>query len=103
VDRSIRRPAFTNPDGSLKRFDLVTANPMWNQNFPAEAVRNDHNLGPGRYVAQSRQEDVLPLEKAVVLLRGTGGGRQGAMGSFRSLGPGRNRHGTESIGEEMAQ
>lgn len=28
---SMNRPAFTNPDGSLRKFDLITANPMWNQ------------------------------------------------------------------------
>jgi len=35
----------------------------------AEAARNDFNLSPSRYVAQNNQEEVLPLEEAVVLLR----------------------------------
>ena len=35
----------------------------------AEAARNDFNLSPSRYVAQTDQEPVLPLEEAVVLLR----------------------------------
>lgn len=35
----------------------------------AEAVRNDYNLSPSRYVAQNGEDDVLPLEEAVVLLR----------------------------------
>ena len=35
----------------------------------AEAARNDHNLSPGRYVAQNGGEEVLPLEEAVVLLQ----------------------------------
>lgn len=30
---TMHRPAFTNADTSLKPFDLVTANPMWNQKF----------------------------------------------------------------------
>jgi type I restriction enzyme M protein len=38
---TLHRPAFTNPDGSLRRFDRVTANPMWNQKFPAASYEND--------------------------------------------------------------
>lgn len=38
---TMRNPGFLNPDGSLQRFDLVTANPMWNQNFPPEEYEND--------------------------------------------------------------
>ncbi|MCL4079015.1 type I restriction-modification system subunit M [Coriobacteriia bacterium Es71-Z0120] len=34
-----------------------------------EAARNDYNLSPSRYVATNDQEEVLPLEEAVVLLR----------------------------------
>ena len=34
-------PAFTEGDGSLRRFDLVTANPMWNQKFDAHTYEND--------------------------------------------------------------
>ena len=33
-----------------------------------EITRNDYNLSPSRYVATDEQEDVLPLEDAVVLL-----------------------------------
>jgi len=32
---------FTNIDGSLRKFDLVTANPMWNQNFSQDVYEND--------------------------------------------------------------
>lgn len=35
----------------------------------ADAARNDYNLSPGRYVSSGEQDDVLPLEEAVVLLR----------------------------------
>ncbi|MBC7105230.1 MAG: N-6 DNA methylase, partial [Firmicutes bacterium] len=38
---TMRRPAFTQDDGSLRRFDLVTANPMWNQSFPVSLYEND--------------------------------------------------------------
>lgn len=38
---TMRRPAFTEEDGRLKRFDLVIANPMWNQKFPPGLYDND--------------------------------------------------------------
>jgi type I restriction enzyme M protein len=38
---TMRNPRFLNSDGSLSQFDLVTANPMWNQNFPKEMYEND--------------------------------------------------------------
>ncbi len=33
-----------------------------------EAQRNDYNLSPSRYVAQNNQEEVLPLDEAIVEL-----------------------------------
>jgi len=38
---TIHRPAFTEGDGRLRQFDLVTANPMWNQKFDAATYEND--------------------------------------------------------------
>jgi len=38
---TMNRPAFTNPDGSLRKFDIVTANPMWNQDFSQNTYDND--------------------------------------------------------------
>lgn len=38
---TMRRPAFVDSKGSLRKFDLVTANPMWNQDFPDEMYRAD--------------------------------------------------------------
>jgi len=38
---TMNRPAFLNDDGSLKKFDIVTANPMWNQDFPQQSYEND--------------------------------------------------------------
>ena len=35
----------------------------------ADAAKSDYNLSPSRYVAQNDQEEVLPLEDAVVQLR----------------------------------
>ncbi len=41
---TMARPAFLNPDGSLRKFDIVTANPMWNQDFAQSTYENDpHN------------------------------------------------------------
>lgn len=37
---TMKRP-FTSADGSLRKFDLVTANPMWNQDFPQDVYEND--------------------------------------------------------------
>lgn len=41
IGDTMNRPAFTYADGSLKRFDKVTANPMWNQNFPITTYEHD--------------------------------------------------------------
>lgn len=38
---TMRQPAFRDPAGRLQTFDLVIANPMWNQNFPTELYEND--------------------------------------------------------------
>lgn len=38
---TMRKPAFTGRDGSLRAFDRIAANPMWNQSFPAEVYEND--------------------------------------------------------------
>lgn len=37
---TMNSPRFTE-DGRLRRFDLVTANPMWNQDFPQENYEQD--------------------------------------------------------------
>jgi type I restriction enzyme M protein len=38
---TMRHPAFSDRSGHLREFDLVTANPMWNQDFPEDVYRND--------------------------------------------------------------
>jgi type I restriction enzyme M protein len=38
---TMRNPRFTQGDGSLGHFDIVTANPMWNQPFPNSVYEND--------------------------------------------------------------
>jgi type I restriction enzyme M protein len=34
-------PRFTESDSKLRRFDIVTANPMWNQDFPPSTYEHD--------------------------------------------------------------
>ena len=38
---TMARPAFLNSDGSLGAFDIVTANPMWNQDFSQDTYESD--------------------------------------------------------------
>ena len=38
---TMRKPAFTDDSGRLKCFDLVVANPMWNQSFEMSLYQND--------------------------------------------------------------
>jgi Type I restriction-modification system methyltransferase subunit len=35
---SMKNPAFKEKDGSLKKFDIITANPMWNQKFSRRSI-----------------------------------------------------------------
>lgn len=46
---TMNRPAFLNDDGSLRKFDVVTANPMWNQDYTQSVYENDayHRFGLG--------------------------------------------------------
>jgi type I restriction enzyme M protein len=34
-----------------------------------EAIKNDYNLSPSRYVSQNGGEEILPIEEAIVLLK----------------------------------
>jgi type I restriction enzyme M protein len=38
---TMNNPRFLTSAGSLRKFDMVTANPMWNQNFSQENYEND--------------------------------------------------------------
>jgi len=42
---TMNRPEFLTPEGSLRKFDLVTANPIWSQNFPPSIYENDPYMG----------------------------------------------------------
>lgn len=54
---TMNRPAFTEGDGRLRQFDVVTANPMWNQKFPAAIYENDTYERFGRGVPPSSSAD----------------------------------------------
>lgn len=41
LGNTMTRPHFLRSDGGLKQFDLITANPMWNQDFEASVYEND--------------------------------------------------------------
>jgi len=41
LGNTMTSPAFTKGDGRLRRFHLVTANPMWNQNYPINMYEHD--------------------------------------------------------------
>lgn len=41
VGDTMGSPAFSDPSGHLRCFDLVTANPMWNQKFATSRYEND--------------------------------------------------------------
>lgn len=38
---TMNHPRFLNPDGSLRKFHKVTANPMWNEDFPMAVYEHD--------------------------------------------------------------
>jgi type I restriction enzyme M protein len=54
---TMSRPAFTEGDGRLRQFDIVTANPMWNQKFPAATYENDSYERFGSGVPPSSSAD----------------------------------------------
>ncbi len=54
---TLHRPAFTEGDGRLRSFDIVTANPMWNQKFPAKSYENDTYDRFGKGVPPSSSAD----------------------------------------------
>lgn len=69
---SLRRPAFTEADGRLSQFDLVTANPMWNQKFAASTYENDPHERFRRGVPPSSSADWGWIQHMVALLKDGG-------------------------------
>src|SRR4051794_22194238 len=69
---TMHRPAFTEGDGSLRTFDIVTANPMWNQKFDAKTYENDPYERFGRGVPPSSSADWGWVQHMVSSLKPTG-------------------------------
>ena len=92
---TMRRPAFST-EGRLRRFDLVAANPMWNQKFPTEFYEHDpyerfgFGVPPGssadwgwiQHIHESLKENG---RMAVVLDTGTVSRGSGNTGSNREM------------------
>jgi len=69
---TMRRPAFTDAEGRLRRFDLVTANPMWNQDFPAEVYEHDPYGRFGRGIPPASSADWGWLQHMLASLKDNG-------------------------------
>jgi type I restriction enzyme M protein len=54
---TMKKPAFTNDDGSLRQFDIVTANPMWNQKFSTDIYESDPYERFGRGIPPGSSAD----------------------------------------------
>ncbi len=68
---SMRNPAFTDPRGRLREFDLVTANPMWNQPVPDSVYKTD-SLGRFGFGVPSSKADWGWVQHMWSSLRGDG-------------------------------
>jgi len=70
---SMRNPKFKEGDTSLKKFDVVVANPMWNQPFDGDVYEND---AFGRFEEQggatTSKGDWAWLQHTVTSLKDTG-------------------------------
>lgn len=69
---TMRRPAFTDSEGRLRQFDLVTANPMWNQDFPVSVYQSDPFGRFGRGAPPASSADWGWLQHMVASLKDGG-------------------------------
>ena len=69
---TMHRPAFTTGDGRLRQFDLVTANPMWNQNFPISTYEHDPYDRFRFGIPPASSADWGWIQHMVASLKGTG-------------------------------
>ncbi|AEB08781.1 type I restriction-modification system subunit M [Desulfobacca acetoxidans] len=69
---TMHRPAFTEGDGRLRHFALVTANPMWNQKFGAATYENDTYERFGRGVPPSSSADWGWVQHMTAILSDSG-------------------------------
>mgnify|MGYP003735146435 CR=1 FL=1 len=68
------RPKNFLPDSSIKQVAKIYHNFKEEEGLSRiiskeEAARNDYNLSPSRYVAQNGEDDTLPLDEAIVLMK----------------------------------
>lgn len=69
---TMHRPGFTEGEGRLRGFDIVTANPMWNQKFSASTYENDTFERFGRGTPPSSSADWGWVQHMVAHLKPTG-------------------------------
>jgi type I restriction enzyme M protein len=69
---TMHRPAFTEGEGRLRLFDIVTANPMWNQKFDSKTYENDTYERFRRGVPPSSSADWGWVQHMVAHLKPTG-------------------------------
>jgi type I restriction enzyme M protein len=69
---TMNRPAFKDAGGRLRRFDLVVANPMWNQKFAASNYENDPYERFGRGIPPSSSADWGWVQHMLTSLDDTG-------------------------------
>lgn len=70
---SMRNPKFRNADGSLRKFDIVVANPMWNQNFGPDVFDEDaFDRFEGQGGATTGKGDWAWLQHTVACLKDDG-------------------------------
>lgn len=69
---TMRSPAFMTPDGRLQQFDIVVANPMWNQDFPDSMYRNDTTGRFGRGIPPASSADWGWIQHMAASLNQTG-------------------------------
>ncbi len=69
---TMRNPAFTDRSGHLGQFDIVTANPMWNQDFPEDVYRNDTHDRFERGIPPSSSADWGWVQHMLASLNPTG-------------------------------
>lgn len=69
---TMRNPAFTDRSGHLRQFDIVTANPMWNQDFAEDVYRNDTSDRFDRGIPPSSSADWGWVQHMVASLKPTG-------------------------------
>jgi type I restriction enzyme M protein len=69
---TMRNPAFTDSRGHPRKFDLVTANPMWLQPFPEQVYRNDTTDRFAKGIPPASSADWGWVQHMVASLKPTG-------------------------------